>query len=226
MRALITQRENVDSHGIHLDVLEAEYITFFEELGIDVWAVSNFRKDTERILDEFAWDFAVITGGGSIPNEFYATETHDTQQLNRDMTEKSLIEGCIRRGIPVLAICRGMQYINGLWKGKVSHLDHLKQPRPIGKDHSVFCHDLNREILVNNYHNDGIEKEYLAEEFMVSAMDMENSIVEAFYSDSLKIYAMQWHPERKFETQEAKEDSRNLVLKFIKKYVEEGRNER
>lgn len=226
MRALITQRENVDSHGIHLDVLESEYINFFDELGVDVWAVSNFRKDMERMLDESVWDFAILTGGGSVPNEFYVTETHDAQQLNRDINEKNLIEGCIRRGIPVLAICRGMQYINGLWKGKVSHLDHLNVPRPIGKDHRVFCYDLNREIFVNNYHNDGIEKEYLAEAFTVSAIDMENDIVEAFYSDALKIYAMQWHPERKFETQEAKEDSRDLVLKFINKYVTEGRNER
>lgn len=41
----------------------------------------------------------------------------------------------------------------------------------------------------------------------------------AFGSDEMKILALQWHPERKFATANALEDTRRLVINFIQRHI-------
>lgn len=220
MRALISQRECVDTHGTHTDVLESDYVRYFEKIGVEVWAVSNFTNNVQHIFESSAWDFIILTGGGSVPRQYYDFPALDEpQQENRDRVEESMIRQCLDRNIPILAICRGMQFLNGMFGGKVSKLNDLVRERPIGLDHKVWCEIWKREMKVNNFHNDGIKKQNLAEEFNILAQDQDNQIVEGFYSDKLKIYGMQWHPERRFDTKSAQEESQLLVLEFINKYV-------
>lgn len=221
MKALISQRESVDSHGTLTDVLEADYVKYFNRLNVNVWAVSNFVEDAEELFEQSTWDFVVLTGGGSVPEAYYDCDaSKEMQQKNRDRVEEALVRQCLKRNIPVLAICRGMQFINGMFGGKISKLNDLTVKRPIGEDHEVWCEIWNKQIKVNNFHNDGIKKENLAETLQVLAEDRENRIIEGFYSDERKILGLQWHPERRFESKEAQEDSRILVNAFIKRYVE------
>lgn len=72
---------------------------------------------------------------------------------------------------------------------------------------------------MNNYHDDCIFEADLAPCFEPLALDRENGIVEAFGSDEMKILALQWHPERRFETANAYEETRKIMLNFIQKYV-------
>ena len=51
------------------------------------------------------------------------------------------------------------------------------------------------------------------------AIDRENQTIEAFGSDEMKVLALQWHPERKFETANALEETRKLVVNFIQKHI-------
>ena len=44
-KALITQREEIDSYGTLIDKMESNYINYFEELNIDLRVVSNFQKN-------------------------------------------------------------------------------------------------------------------------------------------------------------------------------------
>jgi putative glutamine amidotransferase len=161
------------------------------------------------------FDFVILTGGGSIPSEYYNQTHDDSLQANRDKTEKTIIEYALVNKKPILGICRGMEYINGLFGGKSSkHID-LHTTRPIRMDHPV-CIGKEKIIKVNNYHNDGIYKENLAEEFKVLALDKENHVVESFYSNDKKILCVQWHPERAFEDDNSLKESTKLVINFIK----------
>ena len=221
MIALITQREQKDSYGTPIDVLESDYICFFENLGVKVRAISNFTKDVESFFETMKVDFIILTGGGSVPNEYYKYLADEPQQTNRDKVEKTLLEECVRRGIPVLGICRGMQFINGFFGGKVEKLSSLSVPRPNGKEHSVYSEFLQKTYMVNNFHNDGIMLDGLAEGMKPFAVDTDNGVVEAFYSDEKKILALQWHPERPFESEKDKEESKNIIMNFINKYIKE-----
>lgn len=213
MKLLITQRESVDSHGSPIDSLEASYTLYFAELGAQVRPVPNFLPDPETSLAEEEFDGLVLTGGGSLPPEFYRLPHSDRFQPDRDRTEKALIGLCRKQGKPILGICRGMQYLNALWGGKISKLDSLKVSRPIREDHPV---DVSGERwLVNQYHNDGIYLSDLAPAFTPFAIDRENGVVEGFASETEKILAIQWHPERPFSDPRSGENTQKLVWKFL-----------
>lgn len=215
MKALITQRETKDDYGVPIDVLESTYVNFFENLGIELTIVSNFHKDIKEMVNQKKYDFVILTGGGAIPSEYYDQTHDDSLQARRDKTEKTIIEHALANKKPILGICRGMEYINGLYGGKSSKCIDLRTTRPIRMDHPV-CIGKERIIKVNNYHNDGIYKKNLAEAFKVLALDKENHVVECFYSNDKKILCVQWHPERAFEDDNSLKESTKLILNFFK----------
>lgn len=218
LRALITQREGVNQYGDPTDILESAYVRFYELLGFIPVPVSNHTKNFERLFDEKV-DLLIVVGGGSLDSRYYDKKHDDELQPHRDAMEEKLIRYCISHGIPIIATCRGMQYINVLFGGKLHYHPKLKVKRPRGEDHKVFLVKENREIYVNNYHKDCIFTDNLAPCFTPVAVDKENDVVEAYESEAMKILALQWHPERRFETANALEETRKIVLDFIRKHI-------
>jgi len=87
-------------------------------------------------------DGLVLTGGGDVDPKLYGEARHDTFQAaetGRDDFEIALARAAIARGIPLLAICRGMQVLNVAMGGTLVQdiptqvtgaLDHsVAQPR-------------------------------------------------------------------------------------------------
>lgn len=221
MIALISQREQEDSYGKSIDVMESDYIRFYEELGIMVYPISNFTRNAASYFETMKVDMVILTGGGSVPNEYYKSGVNEYQQENRNIVETVLLEEAMKREIPILGICRGMQFINGYFGGKIEKLSNLSVPRPNGKEHPVYSEVLQKNIMVNSFHNDGIRLDGLAQDMKPFAVDIDNGVVEAFYAEEKKILALQWHPERNFEHHNSKEQSRKIVMEFIAKYVRE-----
>ena len=218
LRALITQREGVNQYGDATDILEAAYIRFYELLGFIPVPVSNFTKNYEKYFEEKV-DLLIVVGGGALNTVYYDKKHDEKLQPHRDATEEKMIRYCIAHGIPIIATCRGMQYLNVLFGGKLSYHPKLKVKRPRGEDHRVILVKENRQIYVNNYHADCIFEENLAPCFTPIAVDTENGVVEAYESEKMKILGLQWHPERRFETENALEETRKIVTDFIQKYV-------
>ena len=106
-----------------------------------------------------------------------------------------------------------MQYINALWGGKISRLDHLTVERPIRVDHLVEV--AGEEWLVNQYHNDGIFFRDLARGLEPLAVDRENGVVEAFSVTGERILALQWHPERPFVDKRTEERTADMIRRFL-----------
>lgn len=213
MRALITQRESTDQHGTPIDSLESSYVLFFEKLGVHLHMISNFHTNLGDVLSREYYDGVIISGGGSIPSKYYDKPHPYSLQVNRDQVELTIIQEAMKRGTPILAICRGMQYVNGILGGQVTRLDRLNMERKIGEDHPVVIGD--RVIEVNHYHNDGIYVDGLAKALRPIAIDNENATVEAYYSRTNKILGIQWHPDRAFQHDESQALSTALVKSFI-----------
>lgn len=212
--ALITQREDIDQHGLPIDIMESAYISYFNQLGYRTLPVSNFESGAEKLFDIAGVDLLVLTGGGSLPSRYYKQDYGYATQPHRDETEEKLLIEAFKRNTAVLAICRGMQFVNGYLGGKVSKLEELNMPRKNGYDHPVAW-DYSEQIYVNHYHNDGIYLSDLAEGANVVAMDRENGTVEAFEIRDRNLLALQWHPERPFKTETAKIQSTRIVEKFL-----------
>ncbi|MDR1475411.1 MAG: gamma-glutamyl-gamma-aminobutyrate hydrolase family protein [Holosporales bacterium] len=210
MRALITQQQYLNDHNEPCDLLESSYIRFLQDLELKLSIQSNFlplELESERP------DLIIFPGGGNIDSR-YMESCHDycIQDL-RDNIEKQLLCFATENEVPVLAICRGMQHVNGLLGGRVSVLHGLRAPRINGIDHNVR-HLNGIEITVNHFHNCGIYQRNLAKSLKVIGLDVENDLVEAYYTH--RILGLQWHPERKFEDAKSQEMSTALVRDFVR----------
>jgi len=153
-------------------------------------------------------------------------EDHD-----RDGVTLPLIRAAVAAGLPVLAICRGMQEMNVALGGSLhqrlqdlpDRIDHSTpmSPHPrvrTGKSHAVrvapgsWLHRLcgRTEIPVNSLHNQGVDR--LAPGLVVDATAPDGT-VEAVHATSGPGFAVgvQWHPEYDWERDEI---SRQIFVAF------------
>jgi putative glutamine amidotransferase len=132
----------------------------------------------------------------------------------RDEFERLIYEFSQEKKLPVLGICRGMQYINILEGGKVfedngeeAHLVHKKAAED--KIHTVnikpgtLLYSTTRieQAEVNSAHHQAVDPQHLGDKLIVSAYSgTKDAIIEAleFEDKTNKAFmlAVQWHPER------------------------------
>ena len=164
-------------------------------------------------------DGIMLTGSASnVHPSYYSEEVLDPslpQDPARDQTTLPLIREAVKRGVPIIAICRGFQEMNVALGGSLHQavqavpgkFDHRENPElgmdeQYGDAHNVkLCEGgMLREILgmdeipVNSLHGQGVNS--IAPYLTVEAV-AEDGLVEAFtVSDSPGFtLAVQWHPE-------------------------------
>jgi putative glutamine amidotransferase len=140
------------------------------------------------------------------------SQTPDRHDLERDATTLRLIPEAIKRGMPVLAICRGIQELNVALGGTLHQqvhevarrMDHRPGPGPIEEKYSLthlvsLSGELARivgspKMLVNSLHGQAIDTpapglavEAVAPDGTIEAVRVENASGFAF--------GVQWHPE-------------------------------
>ena len=140
------------------------------------------------------------------------SETPDFHDLQRDHTTLPLIRAAITRGIPVLAICRGIQELNVALGGSLiqrvhtleDRLDHRGGPGPhetrYRPKHKIsvtgsLARILNTDsIEVNSLHGQAIDR--LGNGLVVAATAPDGTI-EAVANPSAPgwLLGIQWHPE-------------------------------
>lgn len=212
IRALITQREITDAHGVSCDCLERSYADYFTGMGVSLIPVSNFARPDESVLKQE--DLLILTGGGDLPAKGYTDETVSVnEQKERDETEHFLFDYAIKHGVPILGICRGMQFINAMLGGKTVKNFIGKEKRSCGTDHVIKSGK--ETLIVNHYHNDFIRIDNLAKKLAPIFTDEANGTVEICACPEKKILAFQYHPERNFTDEASKIKTQNMVRTFI-----------
>jgi putative glutamine amidotransferase len=141
------------------------------------------------------------------------------QDAARDATTLPLIRAVIKRGIPLLAICRGFQEMNVALGGSLHQAvqrvagmaDHRERKdhtldQQYAPSHRVLLDPGGRlakmldgvdQIMVNSLHGQGINR--LAAGLAVEAR-ADDGLVEAYHVEDAKGFtlAVQWHPEWRF----------------------------
>ena len=125
---------------------------------------------------------------------------------NRDLTEARLLDWSIENRIPVLGICRGMQFMACHLGAKLTQVTGHA-----GTHHVISDTQTSQKRLVNSFHNLSIEE--LSEEFFVKAVSEDGSIEQITHS-SLLWNGVMWHPER--EQNFAIEDQK-LIIEFFQR---------
>jgi putative glutamine amidotransferase len=191
--------------------------------GVAVLLPANGEAaDVETLLDRL--DGIILTGSRSnVAPSFYDGPAHaegTPEDISRDKMTLPLIRGAVARGIPVLAICRGLQEMNVALGGSLhqrlqdlpGRMDHSTPMNAdsrvrTGKAHSVrltpgcWLHRLSNqaELAVNSLHNQGIDR--LAPGLVVEAVAPDGTIEAVRHTQSAALaVGVQWHPEYDFPT--------------------------
>ncbi|MGM0561458.1 MAG: gamma-glutamyl-gamma-aminobutyrate hydrolase family protein [Pseudomonadota bacterium] len=177
--------------------------------------------DVNALLDGLSG--LVLTGSPSNvhPQHYEQTESdqHAPFDEARDGSTLALIPAALERGLPIFAICRGMQELNVALGGSLcpavhllpGHLDHRRPETPdpdiqYGPRHPIeidpdgllatLLPEGDKSIEVNSLHHQAIDR--LAQDLKIEARAPDGTIEAVRYGKG-KSFAVgvQWHPEYK-----------------------------
>ena len=209
--------ENV-SYGVWSDipavVSPASYVRAVQKAGGRAVLLLPDPEDAEdhgEVLDLL--DALVVTGGaGDLDPALYGEERHPETgpvQEERDAYELALVRGALRREMPVLGICRGMQILNVAYGGTIEqhlpdvlgHEEHRHTPGTFA-DHEVrLVPDSlaaraagSERTPAKSHHHQGIKE--AGEGLKVTGWAVEDDAVEALEDPSCPfVLGVLWHPE-------------------------------
>ena len=211
-------RQIVPPHPFHM--VGEKYITGLTD-GADalpvLFPVLSCRLDVDTLLDEV--DGVLLTGSPSDiePHHYTDEEGHPGARRDPHRDEMNLKLGAraIERGIPLFAICRGLQELNvslgGTLYQKLALIDgmlaHKENPEDTLDVQYGPSHEINLEpggmlaeltgkttLTVNSLHGQGVRE--LAPGLVVEARATDG-LIEAFRVEDAPAFALavQWHPE-------------------------------
>jgi putative glutamine amidotransferase len=176
------------------------------------------HRAVEALLDGL--DGLLLSGGSDLDPRYYGEEAVPELGVTvpeRDAFEMSLVEQALRRGIPILGICRGMQVLNvalggTLFQDLPSQMDHMvllghRQETPKWEPtHEVEVDGGSQvagimgtdELKVNSYHHQAVKD--LASDGVVEAVETRDL-------SQRWLVGVQWHAEA---MREAGPEHRNL----------------
>jgi putative glutamine amidotransferase len=182
------------------------------------------------VAEQLAYcDGLLLSGGVDINPATYGEQPHP--ELNattpeRDSHELALLAEAKRRGIPILAICRGVQLVNVAYGGTLYQdipaqvpeaIQHSQRSARHQPSHDVtvseasrLCELVGDSIAVTSFHHQAVKDLGANLEVVATAADGIIEAVEA--TDHPWLVAVQWHPEM---SHRADAPSRAIFRAFI-----------
>ncbi len=215
---------SVEPGDVPRDFLYTDYRFFFEKFGCRLVYLPNHAGAIGSYFDDLPLSGVILSGGNDLSAEFTGQVDLDIRNPapGRDAAEKKILDLAVARKMPVLGICRGMQFINCYFGGsitqKIGEQGGAKQPHVKRKHMIAICDNETSEFLgakemeVNSYHHQGIKKDQVAADLKIMAISPGDGIVEAVYHPSLPLVGVQWHPEREGSSPEVND---RLIEAFV-----------
>jgi gamma-glutamyl-gamma-aminobutyrate hydrolase PuuD len=156
-----------------------------------------------------ALDALVLVGGGDVdPTRYGANADPATSGVNRrrDESELALLAAALQAGLPVLAICRGLQLLNVSLGGTlfqhvpdvVGHHGHQPAPGQFGPtdirlDPGRLSKAMGESAMVSCSHHQSIDR--LADGLVLTARATDGVIEGVELASAPFVVGVQWHPE-------------------------------
>ncbi|MFT5220346.1 MAG: gamma-glutamyl-gamma-aminobutyrate hydrolase PuuD [Gammaproteobacteria bacterium] len=178
----ISQRmDPIEGRNEARDALDVEWPRLLWDLGYLPVTLSSAIEATDRYLAELKLDGYILSGGGDIGTA-----------LSRDRLETAVLEDSIRRQVPVLGVCRGMQFINHYQGGSLKSVNgHIATRHPL---QGAWSTELGIDT-VNSFHGLGLMAETLGRDLETLAA-AKDGVIEALRHEQHSWLGIMWHPER------------------------------
>jgi len=194
----------------------------------------DLKNETALIEYIERLDGVVLAGGADVSPESYGRMDYDARWPGdkiRDQYEIALTHATIRRGIPLLGVCRGMQILNVALGGTLYQDITLEKPHSlVHRDLDIYeqnVHDVELhpegwlarlyakgKLRVNSIHHQGVRD--LAPSLRAVAF-APDSVIEAVEDrEGRWIRAVQWHPEWGKLDQQGIDQLEPVFVDFIK----------
>jgi N5-(cytidine 5'-diphosphoramidyl)-L-glutamine hydrolase len=176
----ITQRVTVvPEHGERRDCLDQAWPRFLAACGLLPLAVPNVEEVALAMVRDANVAGLVLTGGNDL-----AALGGDAPE--RDATENALLDAAESRGLPVLAVCRGMQLVQQRCAIPLLRVEgHVTRRQTIRID--------GEPAEVNSYHRFAASESQPPLDVWAVAAD---GVVKAVRHSARPITGIMWHPER------------------------------
>jgi putative glutamine amidotransferase len=201
--------------GVH--VLRDDYVRSVEQAGAIPMIVAPCAPGhAPRLIDRL--DGLLLSGGVDVDPLLFGEEPHPRLRRvdrHRDDLELALTREALRRDIPILAICRGIQVLNVASGGTL--IQHLPSEVAGGERHdcpeprSRRVHRIETEpgthlrdilgpetVSVNSFHHQAVGR--LGDGLVASARCPEDGVIEGLEHPGRPfVVGVQWHPETFWE---------------------------
>lgn len=201
-----------DDHVV--EVVTRSFVRSVTEAGgLAVLLPSSSPEQADDVVARL--DGLLLSGGGDVVPARYGQELHpETAGIDngRDDMESALIEAAIRRDVPVLGVCRGLQMLNVDAGGTlIQHLRDADEQAAVGTHServrideevhpiSIAPGSLLRRIVgadvtgVNTLHHQAIDE--LGAGLVATAWSPDGVIEAIESTEGHRVLGVQWHPE-------------------------------
>lgn len=189
-------------------------------MKIAILGRKNLTGNYERFLRDFSaipittltpgelsdCDALLLPGGGDITPAFFGERNCGSRNIDTelDILQFQALDYALRRKLPILGICKGMQVINVAFGGTITQdlqsagihqYNGQDQYHPTNILEGSCLHELyGAYAVVNSAHHQGIGR--LGKKLKAIQWCQTDGCIEAIVHDSLPILGLQWHPER------------------------------
>jgi putative glutamine amidotransferase len=199
-----------DTKGRHRFTVPTSYVDAVRACGGRPVLLPPGEDDPAGLVGDL--DGVMLCGGGDLDPARFGSAGHHTIYSTcseRDAFEFALVEACLSRGTPILAICRGLQVLNVARGGdlhvhlpdvvgervshRISSQEHTAHPVRLAPDSRLAALLGAEEVKVASWHHQAVDR--IGEGLRAVAW-AEDGTVEALEAEAHPLlWAVQWHPE-------------------------------
>jgi putative glutamine amidotransferase len=212
--------------GIAPAAQTADYESSVHRAGAECRLLDTMHDDPARVVAEI--DGLLLTGGNDVDPAIFGEAPHETyhaSEAGRDAHEIALVRTAIEAGLPIFAICRGLQVLNVALGGTLlqdipsSVTGAVTHQVPMPKfaiAHEVWVNrgsllwtlaeerlENGDTLAVNSRHHQAVKD--LAPGFVVSATAPDGVVEAIERTGGSFCVGVQWHPENFWRTGEFRE---------------------